>query len=70
MKPTQMKTEPPKETTMTPIASIQNSLALNAAWLRSLAKAAADAGDMTAAATIQEQSDSLLAVVEKLKGAQ
>jgi hypothetical protein len=53
-------------TTMKPIASINNSLALNAAWLRSLATLAADAGDMALAATLQEQSDALLAVVEKL----
>ena len=65
-----MKTEPPKETTLDPIHSIKNSLALNAGWLRSLAKEKADAKDFTAAALLQEQSDALLAVVETLKQSQ
>jgi hypothetical protein len=65
-----MKTEPLKETVFTPLHSISNSVQLNANWLRSLAKEKADAGDMTAAAILQEQSDALLGVVEKLKESQ
>ena len=65
--PKPMKTEPMKETTMTPIHSIQNSLALNAAWLRSLAREKADAKDFKAAALLQELSDSLSDVVDELK---
>ena len=64
-----MKTEPPKETVFTPLHSISNSVQLNANWLRNLAKEKADAKDFTLAALLQEQSDALLAVVEKLKEA-
>lgn len=42
---------------------------ISASQLTTLAKEKADAGDMAKAAILQEQSDALLAVVEKLKEA-